>query len=387
MTVRRDEWRTNGSPWAKDGRNRVTAYCDTDLVHASYLFTGLLELEVAGEIELDCALRDGSVPGVRGPFTAWLKVQAGDDRPRSVCWDNHDSSDYVCQASSDACDLYLKTNFSSRTPRAMPEGRRSIVHPAGPHTPCRPRSERHLPLRVLGNSFAHLRRRILNPGRETSLVDKVREVAFYARRVRGYLKRQVWTRYERPFEASTTEVGTPFVFFNPSCWPEASVDAREVNEFRRAVIVGLREALGKDFEGGFRASALASEKYPDALERRPYTHQEYLELLQRTPVALYTNGLSGCFSWRFVEEMAASKCLVAERIPDDAGWPLDESAGILQASDPHQLVQTVVDLHKNRMRVEEMRRRAWAAYSRHLRPSVAVRRLLTLAADGGPGRA
>ncbi len=150
-----------------------------------------------------------------------------------------------------------------------------------------------------------------------------------------------------------------------------------MNEERAELILALRKALGDRFVGGFRRSETAVAKYPDAVETRPLSHDAYIAMVHASPLAVYTNGKWGCFSWRLPELFATSKCIVSLPIPCDAGTALDASVGVHQCPDVAAVVDKLRELDANPDTVRESSRRAWHYYSTQMRPIARMRRLLS----------
>lgn len=363
----------------------VTCFADADIVQNAYTVTGLIELADAGEIELQFRLRDTKVQGIRGRFTLWLSVESGSSGPVQICCDFHDVAHYYCKASLASCDLYFKANLNDDTRAAVPGHQRAKLRAFGPYAPSRPRQERSLPLRRLGNTWADMRYRLFSPDCPPSRAwHKLRGLVQSTRRHRRYLARKSWPHYERSPTSPRPGDG-PFVFFNPSCWPEDRAENVESNRLRAELIVELRERLGERFAGGFRRNHLAETKYASAMEDQSYAHDLYVRMVQAAPVALYTNGLSGCYSWRLLEELAASKCVVSEHIPRDAPFPLDRSAGIIQCRGAEEMVDVLERLAHQPAEVEALGQAAWRTYEEHLRPATRMRRLLQEVAAAAAG--
>jgi hypothetical protein len=356
-----------------DERFAVTCFGDTDLVHASYAVTGLIELANRGEIDVEFRVHDSGSAGVRSPWALRLNI-AHRDETWPIAVDCHDLATHLCPAALATCRLYFKSNLNHETYSAAGASG-SRLRPFGPYLPCRPQNDRGLWKRWLGHARVKFAHRFIHSHRPMSAVAKVREFLTELNRHKRYLSRKVWTEYESPPRELPAK--GPLVVFNPSCWDEAEHPSiRPMNEFRARLIVRLRELFGPRFVGGFRRYGPAWSSYPEAVEDRPISHDEYVRLLAATPLAVYVNGKWGCFSWRLAEELAASRCLVSEPIPNDAGFPLDEGAGIVVRRTPEEIAAEVRRLADDPDAVRALSRRSRQTHIERLRPAVRMRNLL-----------
>ncbi len=356
----------------------VVLFADCDLLHSSSLTTGLIELAARGHIWLHT--RTGpprGVVGVRGPFTVCAEVRSTTSgQVRRFCFDLHDGSDYLCWPSLSWADNYLKANLSAKSLAvAGPENARKISA-LGPSSPCRPKRDRFLLRRCLGNSLAHLRKRLFAPGKPTTIKEKVLESLFYAGRVRHYLRRCVFSELDSPEPKGVNAPGQVRVLFRSSCWPETSESLRLTNAWRAELVMALRRDLGADFLGGLRRTGSMSTAFSATSEDRDLAHSEVVEELSRASIVIYGNGLGGCFSWRLVELLAAGRAVIAERIPNDAGFPLDEEHGIFQCEGVQQILEAVWRLKHKPSELVRLQQNAWRTYQQLLRPPQHVWRIL-----------
>jgi hypothetical protein len=190
------------------------------------------------------------------------------------------------------------------------------------------------------------------------------------------LSRKTWNEYEAHRENSQS--GEPFkILFNPTCWDEEASDAvRAVNEFRARLIIALRSELGNRFLGGFRNSGPSVHRYPDAVEDCPISHDEYVRYLHASPIVVYGNGNTNCFSWRLGEAFAAAQCIVSEIIPNQADVPLDERVGCLQCAEIAQMVAELRRLLDDPAAVAEYSHRARRYYVERVCPVARMRRVI-----------
>ncbi len=169
---------------------QVTCYCDTDLVHAAYVTTGLIELADAGEIELSFRLRAPRASSPRSVWTIWLRIRHEAD-DYGICIDCHDLPQYYCPVGLAECRYYFKTNLDSSTPAALPPEYLTKLRAFGPYLPARPLRERSLELRRWGSFYAKARMRLLSRKSLTSPRRAINDLAYELLRRRGrYLSRK-----------------------------------------------------------------------------------------------------------------------------------------------------------------------------------------------------
>lgn len=353
---------------------QVTCYNDTDLIHAAYAVAGLIEAADAGEIDLQFRRSDPKLRRPEGHWALWMRIK-GEEGDFGACVDCHDVADYFCPDSLAACRFYYKSNLSEKTYRAVPPEYREKLRPLGPYLPSRPRHDRAVRSRWIGSAFTKIRQRLLWSTRRLSFTNNLREIYWDLVRGKRYLSRKTWDQYENaPINA---EAGQRVILFNPACWDESEGDeVCQLNEFRARLIVALREAFGERFVGGFRRYGPSYHKYPDACETSYISHDEYVRLLGSSNLAVYTNGKWDCFSWRLAETLAASKCIVSQRIPNDAGVPLDERVGIVQCDTIEEMVAALKRFDKDPELTREYAERCQRYYEEWVRPRERMRKLI-----------
>lgn len=353
---------------------KVTCYYDSDIVSTSYAVTGLIELADAGEIELQFRSSDPAVHRPYGHWALWLSVTDRDGEQKAAI-DFHDRTDYICLDSLKACRRYFKSNLGPRTYAAVPAEYHDKLRPLGPYFPCRPSSDRRVTSRWLGSAWNNFSRRLIRPEHRPPLLECLREMRRDLQRRGRYGQRLIWSQYESLPQADCRPDAP--IIFNPTCWPEEEGDEiRQLNAYRAELIVALRQTFGPRFIGGFRRTGATYHRYPHALEAAPLSHREHFSLFRTTPLAVYTSGKWGCFSWSLAETFAMSKCIVSQTIPNDAGIPLDDRVGILQCDSIEQIVTMLQRLSSCPDEVRELSQRANRYYAERVRPQVRMRTLL-----------
>ncbi|GEM_PF-4153248 len=299
------------------GIPRVTAYTDCDLVHTASVFTGLIELAHAGEIDLCFKTNSGTrEQNIARLFTVWLEIDGS-----GVCIDLHDRSNYVCGERLIAAKTYYKANYHI-VPSQMvhiPAPLRPRIQPFGAYFPARPTRDRAVITRQIGHVLAETR--IANDDRLWRVYS-----ALFKRRAR-YTERLTLPDYEQTYPIE------PVIFFNPGCWVEKNLTARQVNHLRAQLIRALRKEFGDRFVGGFVPSAAAQAHYPDLQFDRTLTHAEYIHMGASARVAIYTNGTHGCISWKLGEYLAAGACIVGEKLNNELPASLGDAFAGFKTAD------------------------------------------------------
>lgn len=353
----------------------VTCYTDSDLVHSAYAVAGLIELAAQHTIKLRFRTIKAIQPAIRHPFAMLVDIERPGCPARTFALDFHDGAEFYCPRSLAVAEGYFKANFSrEKTLRTVPAPLANRVRPFGPYFPCRAESDRGLLARAWGSFFAHSRWLLVGSKIERKPADIAYRLAHAALRVNRYRSRKSFGRYEsRPNQSvpgSSLSAEIPLAFFNPTFWPVTSDAIFEVNRYRATVITGLRKALGKKFAGGFRRGNRVEEFFPEAVEDRHYSHDDYVQFVKLCPVSIYTNGLSECFSWRLIEIMAAGKAILSERIANELTF---QTAGIEQFDSAHELVDAMSELAKNPAQIAAMSEATWKTYSEQLSPQIRMK--------------
>lgn len=353
---------------------KVTCYCDTDLIHSAHAVAGLIDLAAAGEIDLEFDWRDKSFRRPQGHWTLWMRVDDDGDQ-FGVCVDCHDYDRYLCRDSLAACRAYFKSNLTGMSRLQAPPELRSRLQPYGPYLPARSVTDRAVKLRTFGSLFTKIAQRLFLSKKHLPPHENLRAIRHEFLRGQRYRSRKTTVEYESSPQEGMRAPNV--ILYNPSCWDESEgPEIRMMNQFRAELIVALRKAFGPRFIGGFRKIGPSFQRYPYAIEDRELTNDEYVQTLARSNLSVYTNGKWGCFSWRFAEVLAASKCIVSEIIPNDAGIPLDENVGVVQRSSLESMVDTLLQFDCDPNRTLEYAHRVQRYYSEYVKPQACMRRLI-----------
>jgi hypothetical protein len=158
----------------------------------------------------------------------------------------------------------------------------------------------------------------------------------------------------------------PIIFFNPGCWAEKNLTARQVNHLRAHVIRALRREFGDRFVGGFVPSPAAQEHYPDLQYERVLSHAEYIQMAATARVAIYTNGTNGCISWKLGEYLAAGVPIVGETL--NSGLPVPLEGAFFGFNTVEECVSHCARLMEDDAAAGAARSAAGAYYAAHTQP-------------------
>ena len=191
---------------------------------------------------------------------------------------------------------------------------------------------------------------------------------------------------ERYFESSPSSAVTPRVYYRTKTYsldaartPEDAEEFHKVNEMRANTIRALRSNLGRSFVGGIRPTPFALANYSDVVMREPWSLRKHLEMVKSSAICVTTHGLFGATDWKVAEYLAASKCIVLEKLLDQLPVPLKEGRQALSFTSPEECVQQCERILREPGLLTRLRQGAWTYYQQHVRPSSIVRNCLETA--------
>jgi hypothetical protein len=319
-----------------------------------YLYTGLLEMEQAGEIELSWDAHSQVEE-----YTIVTEIERiADGAARRVCFDIHDRSYLFSAAELRDSDVYFKrSHYPPDVEKLEPEARRKVA-PFGP---------------------------IFGPGNRGGLFPLLagwlRYVARRPRRTKhsaqllsNYLRLPVTRDFERPPDGDLP----PRVLLQTRLWTESEVTgapfAPEINEERVGVVRALRQALGERFIGGALPTPFARKEYPDVVCQWDTRRSAYLKTMQTCGVGIYTKGLHHATAWKLGEYAAASMCMVASGFRSTFVEPFAAPRNYLAYATPEECVAHCVRLLENDEEARAMSRANHEYYLEHIRPAKQMRR-------------
>ncbi|HEY3897978.1 MAG TPA: hypothetical protein VGM54_05150 [Chthoniobacter sp.] len=319
-----------------------------------FLYTGLLELEQAGEIELswDAASR------VEDYAIVTEVERLADGRSLRLCFDIHDRSYLFSEDELRASDVYFKrSHHPPDVEKLAPEFRQKVT----PFGPIFGPGNRRAMLPLLAG---WLRYGLKKPkGAKATLT-----------RLINYLR----LPQTRDFERSPEQDLPKRVILQTRLWTEAEVTgapfAPEINEERVGVVRALREALGDRFIGGALPTPFARKAFPDVVCEWDTRRSAYLETLQTCGIGIYTKGLHYATAWKLGEYSAASMAVVASGLRDTFVEPFTAPRNFLEFNTPAECAEKCLHLLARWEEARAMSRANHEYYVQHLRPGKQMRR-------------
>ena len=332
-----------------------------------FMYTGLLELAEAGEVEARWEAGWDVFD-----YTVVAEIErASDGERRRVCFDIHDRGYCFSERELRASDVYYKRSYDAgEVAKLEPEHRRKVA----PFGPIFGPGNRSGNARLVAGWLAYAGRR----------PRKAKESLWH---LRDYLRLPVTGDFERgPGEGLPRRV-----LFQTRLWTEAEVTgapyAPEINEERAGVARALRKELGDRFVGGALPTPYAREHYPDLVCEWDTRRSAYLKTIKECRIGVYTKGLHNATAWKLGEYAAASLCIVSSGFHYAFPEPFTEPLNYLGFKTPEECVAHCARLLENDEEARAMGSANFDYYRRVIHPATQMRRLIeqAFARTGGGG--
>ena len=364
---------------------KVTVYSKRT-EYLSGLYTGLFELNAAGEVVLDFSRQRPSPAYDTIPTVLRIAVTAA-SRRLEICFDTADWRRIASPEDLATADVYFKRGYHAAYVAQIEPALRCKVAPMDLQYACLSRNE------SWSQSVRDLAAMQIRSGdlRRTPLKALKHIVGLPAKRgLKAIGSRRRWhpPMYIDEFEVSPGAPAQPKIYYRtrvygPDDAPENFRLGRmdEVNDMRANTVRALRAQFGARFVGGLRHSEHARRAYPDCLYPGDPGLYGHVALIKDCLVAVNTAGLHDSTSWKMAEYMAASRCIVSERPFYDSASPLVEGKHYFPFSTPEECVAACQRLLDEPDTACAMRVDNFAYYAAHVRPDQVVRNCLRAAFD------
>jgi hypothetical protein len=277
---------------------------------------------------------------------------------RWLVFDVDDHSTRFGVEALDRCDVYFKRSYHAPDLAIFPQAKRHKIRPFGLNYACTSRSGKWLFFRHWGVGLAG------RMARSPRMF--LRELENFKTNVRGYVRIPDYRLFEQGPEVSVN----PLVLFQTRVWEpeESSEDLATVNDERVALIRELRKVFGKRFRGGIVPTPFARRHYPDVLLQEAYSRADYIRMVQRFLIGIYTRGLHQSLAFKLPEYLAASMCLVSDPLRNKLPQPLVAGRHYLQFETTDECLAQCERLLGRPEEASQMRRQNWQYYRQWIRP-------------------
>lgn len=365
----------------------VLIYTPQELNHASYIQTGLFELEHRGflkcRVVLDVQARRGRIATDTGipvytrhpqPKTSFYKlIDHANQREIDFACDLYDAPWYFSDIALKSCDFVFKRNFENRHIEPLANDLKPKLHSLGISFMLRSRHT-HGNSRLLFGLLLHNLRLISNKDR--SLLRRVpAEVRKNIRHWSGVRNTRIWEDFHDFSDTSSRTADC--IIFQTRCFPASNdLDATEIHEQRAELIQVLRQRLGSRFLGGFVPDKVSRNYFPSLLTNLPTDPRSYLKLVKEASIGIYTRGLAFSPAWKMAEYLSQGKCIVAEPLTAELPAPLEHGKHLMHFRSPEECAEICEWLLERPEKMQELSRNARAYYEVHVDPAANMERII-----------
>ena len=337
-------------------KSRVVLYVDIlhDLHHFSKIYTGLDLLANTGAIDFQIR----SVPD-HSPIQWMDLAPSGRSSFLHIAFDLSDHSDIFINEGLDCCDVYFKRSFYPPHLDALSAKKRAKVLPFGLNYSCSNSSSKQAISRLWAIEAT---RQLFRSPRRT-----LRHSGQLTRFLRQFLLQPDYRLFEQPPDSRVK----PVILFQTRVWePEqSSENLEQVNDERAALVRLLRKAFGARFRGGLVPTPFAKQHYPDVLLEEAYRRTDFIRMVKRNLIGVYTRGLHHSLAFKLPEYLAASMCIVSDPMRNELPQPLLADKHYLEFRDSGHCLAQCEQLLSRPNEAREMRQCNYDYYTKHVAPA------------------
>ena len=364
---------------------KIIIYTPQELNHASYIHTGLFELEAAGEIAVEVrlnlnkrlgryAIQDGELstntkPHPKTSFYELIDTTTG--KKISFSTDLYDFADQFSREALEQCDFVFKRSYERKYIQKLPENLQQKIHPLGLCFGVRSSYQKTwfpFLLGILGSNLSiqtKLDRWLLQRWKTTwKSQQKHWKFIKTARKL---------SRFQ-----SFTKAQKDLILFQTRCFKENQQDVVEIHQQRYHLIKLLRKEFPKQFKGGFIENEFFLGKYRDAVSNVPSAPEEYLDVLKSAKIVIYTRGLAKSPAWKMPEYLSQGKIIIAEPLTTELPVALENEVHLLYFRSDEELVTQISRVLSDEALGNRLSVNARQYFEAHVSPEKNVKRILSM---------
>lgn len=364
----------------------VIVFAPQELNHSSNVQTGLFELEKAGLITVEVSLCGFTNKGqleilqdfslkrskIRQKKTSFYKLknnQTGQEISFAI--DLYDHADKFSLSALENCDFIFKRNFQKKYVEALGELGEKVYQfglAFGVHS-FHKRKGYYFLLGLLTQNLSN------SIKWDRQLIARV--IKSYKKQL-DHWKFVKSTRTINIFNKNLNEQNNKILFQTRCFLKESHTDVREIHKQRYRLIKLLRKEFPGKFQGGFIASNISKEKYPDAITDLPADPKEYLKTVKKAKIVIYTRGLANSPAWKMAEYLALGKVILAEPLKAELPVPLEDGKELLFFRSDGELVDKINEVMNNKILSSKLSENAHRYFVENVHPKKNMRRILEL---------
>jgi hypothetical protein len=364
----------------------VIIYTPQDLNHASYIQTGLFELEhrslINCKIKVSIGEKRGRIDTSSGNAiisthpqqkTSYYKlIDHETSREYLFATDLYDISYYFSEYALKNCDFIFKRNYISKDIKSLKPEYQAKIYPMGLTLGLQSVHRKFWSILSIAHFLSNLK---LQLKFDRNLIKRIRKVIQSSAIHRKYVNNgRLLTKLEETPSKSELKV-----FYQVRCFPQMDIAfVKEINNQRGSLIRLFKKELGKKYSGGLVPDSIAKTYYPDYITSLPTDPNSYLDEMKKSAICIYTKGLQDSPARKLAEYLALGKCIVAERYATEFPVPLENGKNIIFFDTPEECVKICKQLLKNPEQVESLSLNARAYFETHIHPVQNVKRILEL---------
>jgi hypothetical protein len=366
-------------------RFAVTVCTPELLLNFEYVLAGLFELERQGVVSLAVKL-DFAMPERGYNTTRCIVEEPASGKKKVVLFDTRDHAGSFLPKYWEGIDCIFKRSFERAViEREVPAEHRAKLHPMGLYFNVRSRHEhgmRRFYAGELGYTWQAWRN-WRHRGLKRAQRDLIEPMLGRLQRIRDRERIPYADQVSSPAGDAASE---PIVLYQTRVFPPEPMEHPEflaskvlVNEQRASLVRRLRRELGKRFIGGLAAEDYARWFFPDAMTDRSSARADYVALMQRSRVVVYTEGLVGSAGWKLAEYLAAGRAIVMQRLRTELPEPLVDQRDVIVFDTHDECIAACKALLGDPARAEALGAAARRYYRQWVDPAANTLRMLGLA--------
>lgn len=365
----------------------VHIYTPQELNHSSYVQTGLFELEHSGFLKTKVVLsfkkrlgtihiKNSVVEHINSPHpkTSFYKlINHQDGKTIHFATDLYDASSSFSKYALDHCDFVFKRNYQSKYISQLPEAYQNKLHPLGWSFGVHSKHKKSSLKFYSGLLVTNV---LLNLKADRHFFSRVLKNIQQQKRHWKFINT---TRNLQSFDTQPTPPENDYIVFQTRCFAhENEPQLKHLHQQRYRIIRLLKQHFPDQFKGGFIPTAIAKQKYNDALTNLPTDPASYLALVKASKIGIYTQGIQDSPAWKMAEYLSQGKVIIAQRFPTELPMPIENLKEVLIFDKIEEIPDLCKKVFSNKQLASDLSANGREYYQLYISPGRNVKRILNL---------